>query len=134
VAQNVTYLCNFRKTAQAKTHPMGENSPNLVTLIETQVFFSLRSQLKRFVRLSDCSNAPDLSLRFLFYFKDQTGFDLLSKYGGTTSSRKIKSRKQGCQIFLVQTYQNGEKYTNEPETTPNCHTLYRMARNYTKWP
>jgi hypothetical protein len=29
----VISLCNFRKTAQEKNHPIGENSPNLVTLV-----------------------------------------------------------------------------------------------------
>jgi hypothetical protein len=30
--QNVVFFCYFKVTAQSKNHPLGENSPNLVTL------------------------------------------------------------------------------------------------------
>jgi hypothetical protein len=30
--KSVGYFCNFQKTAQSKQSPLGENSPNLVTL------------------------------------------------------------------------------------------------------
>jgi hypothetical protein len=39
---------------------------------------------------------------------------------------------QGCQIFLATTYQNGNKYTKQPENVPNGHKLYQIAVKYTK--
>jgi hypothetical protein len=41
---------------------------------------------------------------------------------------------QSCQIFLGPKIPKREKYTKEPQTTPNGHTLFQMAMNYTKWP
>jgi hypothetical protein len=40
-------------------------------------------------------------------------------------------RLQGCQIFVIQLYQNGGKMTTK---LPNGHTLYQMAVIYSKWP
>jgi hypothetical protein len=31
--KNTDYICKFQKLPKVKSHPMGENSPNLVTLI-----------------------------------------------------------------------------------------------------
>jgi hypothetical protein len=32
LAENFVNVCNFQKTTQSKLSPIGENSPNLVTL------------------------------------------------------------------------------------------------------
>jgi hypothetical protein len=34
---------------------------------------------------------------------------------------------------LVQTHQNGKKYTKWPQTIPNDHKLYQMALKLSKW-
>jgi hypothetical protein len=34
IPKNAGYFCNFQKTAKENNHPLGENSPNLVTLLE----------------------------------------------------------------------------------------------------
>jgi hypothetical protein len=36
-----------------------------------------------------------------------------------------ETRKKGCQIFLVTTHQNGEKYIKTRENVPNGHTIYQ---------
>jgi hypothetical protein len=42
---------------------------------------------------------------------------------------------RGCQIFLVQTYQNGKsRYTKWPQTIPNGHILYQMVIHDIKRP
>jgi hypothetical protein len=33
VAKNVDYFCNFQKMSKVSNRPMGENLPNLVTLL-----------------------------------------------------------------------------------------------------
>jgi hypothetical protein len=44
------------------------------------------------------------------------------------------ARLQGCQIFLGPNIPKRHKYTKGPQTTPNGHTLFQVAINYTKWP
>jgi hypothetical protein len=46
----------------------------------------------------------------------------------------IDSCKQGCQIFLGTTYQNGNKLPKSPQNIPNGHKIYEMAVKYTEWP
>jgi hypothetical protein len=41
---------------------------------------------------------------------------------------------KGCQIFHGAAYQDGEKYTKGPLNVPNCHEIYQIAVNKTKWP
>jgi hypothetical protein len=38
---------------------------------------------------------------------------------------------QGCQIFLVTTYQNGENMTRRPQNVPNDHKIYQMDIKFT---
>jgi hypothetical protein len=43
-------------------------------------------------------------------------------------------RRQGCQISLSTTYQNGTKYTESSQNIPSVYKIYPMAAKYTKWP
>jgi hypothetical protein len=48
-----------------------------------------------------------------------------------------RNEEQGCQIFLVTIYQNGEIYTKTKFTqhyVPTNHTVYQRAVKYSKWP
>jgi hypothetical protein len=41
----------------------------------------------------------------------------------------------GCQIFLVTTYQKGEKYTKQPQNIPKGNKIYHlMTTKYAKGP
>jgi hypothetical protein len=40
--------------------------------------------------------------------------------------------RQGCQIFLGATYQNGKKHTKGPENIPKDGKIYQTAIKYTK--
>jgi hypothetical protein len=50
---------------------------------------------------------------------------------GTKWFRRLDTHKvdwkQGCQIFLSTTYQNGNKYTEWPLNAPNGYNIYPMA-------
>jgi hypothetical protein len=50
-----------------------------------------------------------------------------------TETEKI-SLDQGCQIFLVTKYQNGEKYNKLPRTIPNVHKILQKTIKWTKCP
>jgi hypothetical protein len=47
----------------------------------------------------------------------------------------LSSAKQGCQIFICPTYQNGKKYAKMTTIIyiPNGNRIYQMAIKYTKW-
>jgi hypothetical protein len=42
--------------------------------------------------------------------------------------------RQGCQIFLGTSYQNGKNFTNIPQKIPNVYQIYQMAVKWTKRP
>jgi hypothetical protein len=42
--------------------------------------------------------------------------------------------KQGCQICLGTTYQNGERCTKGPQSIPNGNATYQIVVKYSKWP
>jgi NAD+--asparagine ADP-ribosyltransferase len=48
--------------------------------------------------------------------------------------KDFQSWKQGCQIFLGATYQNGEKENKLPQNMQNVNKIYQMAVKYTKCP
>jgi hypothetical protein len=76
---------------------MGENSPNLVTLILGETFCTI------FLH-------PELEFKITCF-----------RLGGKMALLSwLYSRGQGCQIFLDTKYQNGEKYTKLPR---NCEMV-----------
>jgi hypothetical protein len=52
----------------------------------------------------------------------------------TSGSAFHAGNEQGCQIFLVPKYQNGEKYTELPQNIPNGYKIFPMAIKYFQWP
>jgi hypothetical protein len=60
-------------------------------------------------------------------------WDIRWSFGGWPSCPSRTAVKHGvARFFLVQTYQNGEKYTKWRQTIPNDHKIYQMAVNYSK--
>jgi hypothetical protein len=63
---------------------------------------------------------------FLSRFSTLKVFVTTQKMGGRSDAA---AWAQGCQIFFGTTYQNGEKYTKQPQNVPNGHKIYHMAVN-----
>jgi hypothetical protein len=88
---NVQLFCNFQKLLKASNRPMGENSPNLVTLVSTPI---IRFKVVfKFIKLSFhfCKKQ-----NLAFTFQTRTWLSLLQKAAAHTRTRRNKSRHLLC--------------------------------------
>jgi hypothetical protein len=63
---------------------------------------------------------------WIFFVTEHSGL-IQSKSKKLPQGTRYVHNVQGCQIFLVTTYQNGEDMPNIHKSIPNGHKMYPMA-------
>jgi hypothetical protein len=150
--KNLGYFCN-KKILKVNNRPIGENSPNLATLLK------VKANCTKFNKLPNDENSPNL-VTLAVNDTDLTSQIKAASFSSMRSDglaflvfkdRTSSSRSQGCQTFLCTTNQNSHKkyqmamktYTNLANKVPNDHEIctytnmakkYQMAIKYTMFP